>query len=86
MRLTRYKQYPQAVAHAVDHDDGMVVVERQLARAGLDCELEDVGSAVIDRHGQRNIAADWHRHLPRRAAILAPRHDRLALRALLLAG
>ncbi len=86
MRLARDEQHPQAVAHAVDDDDGMVVVERQLARAGLDRELENVRPAVIDRHRQRNIAADRHRHLPRRAAILAPRHDRLALCALLLAG
>jgi hypothetical protein len=69
----------------------MVVVERQLARAGLDGELENVGPAVIDRHRQWNIATDWHRHLPGRAAILAPRHDCLALGglalcALLLAG
>ena len=86
MRLARDEQHPQTVAHAVDHDDRVVVVERQLVRAGLDRELEDIGSAVVDRQGQRNVAADRHRHLPRRAAILAPCHDRLALCALLLAG
>ena len=86
MRLARDEQHPQAVAHAIDHDDGMIVVERQLARARLDRKLENIGSAVIDRQGQWDIAADRHGHLPRRAAILAPRHDRLALCALLLAG
>ncbi len=79
MRLARDEQHPQTVTHAVDHDDGMVVVERQLARARLHCELENVGAAVIDRQCQRNIAVDRHGHLAWRAAVLAPRHDRLAL-------
>ena len=86
MRFARNQKHPQAVAHAINHDDGMVVVERQLTRAGLDRELENVGSAVVDRQGQRNIASDRHRHLPRLAAIFAPRHHRLALCPVLLAG
>ena len=49
MRLAGDQQHPQPVAHAVDDDDGAVVVERQLARAGLDRELEDVGAAMVDR-------------------------------------
>ena len=78
MRLARDQQHPQAVAHAVDDDHRVIVVEGQLARARLDRELENVGPAVIDRQAQRNIAADRHRDLPRRAAVLAPGDDRLA--------
>src|SRR5580704_6970876 len=86
MRLARDEQHPQTVAHAIDDDDGMIILERQLVRAGLDPELENIGSAVVDWHRQWNITADRHRYLPRRTAILAPRHDRLALCALPLAG
>ena len=51
VRLARDEEHPQTIAHAIDHDDGMIVVERQLARARLDRELENIGSAVVDRQG-----------------------------------
>ena len=60
MRLAGHQQHAKLVAHAVDRHDGAVVHGGQLAvdRRGLD--LDDVRSAMRDRHGDAEIGADIH--------------------------
>jgi len=58
MRFAGNQQHPQAVAHPVDDDDGAVVNQGQLARAGRRFELQHIGAAMVDRDRQRDIAAD----------------------------
>ena len=53
MRLARYQQHPQAVAHAVDDDGRTVVAQRQFFRSGRRFDLDNAETGVIQH--QRNV-------------------------------
>ncbi len=48
----------EPVAHAVDDQRGAVVVDVSSCGPALTRRLDDIRSAMIDRHGQRHILAD----------------------------
>jgi len=58
--LARDQQHAQAVAHAVDGEEGAVVVEGELVGAGRHLELDDVGAGIADGDGQLDRLADRH--------------------------
>ena len=77
MGFARHQQHPQAVAHAVDDDDGALVDRGQRVRPRLNLQLEHIGAAMIDQHRQCDVLADRRHQLLRGTAVLAPGHARL---------
>ncbi len=81
VRLAADEQHLEPVAHAVDGEGGVVVVERQLVRPGLGLDLEHVGAAMVDRDRKRHVLPDRHHARGRIAAVLPEREPRLAAAA-----
>ena len=69
MRLARDQKDPQAVADAVDLDDGCVVARGQFARLFRKGELDHVHAAVLQSHGQFQVAVGGHLEALRLVAV-----------------
>ena len=78
MGFARDEQHAQAVAHAVDHHGGAVVLQRLLGGARGCFELDDVLAAMGHGHADGRVAADGDLPIAARLTVDAERDLRVA--------
>ncbi len=81
--LARDQQHAQPIAHAVDGEQGAVVVERELVGAGRHFQLDHVGAGIAHRDGELDRLADRHVEPAHHVAAHRQGHRRGAARRIL---
>ncbi len=76
VRLARDQKHAQILAHAFHGQDGTVVDIGELAGRGIDLDAHDIGTGVVDLHGNLDGLADANGLLRRLLALMGDGQDR----------